>query len=205
MAFTPVPNTCEIVPQFLWDGQRCANVHHVEFDAPPTVGDMTVLGQNYIGWWQTFIQTAFAPTTLSLTSVIVRDLTSANAPAVEVPADPPIVGTIANSLPNNVTLAVKWITALRGRSFRGRTFHVGLAEGHIINNVLTGAFVNSLQNAYDELAAALTDTLTGAAMVVVSKIGNGVPRNPGITTEIVAAVLDVVVDSQRRRLPGRGQ
>lgn len=204
MPFVPVPNTVEVVPQFLYDLQRCANVHHVEKGSAWTTSDMELVAAAYRDWWDTNIRTAFAPTTLSLVSVIVRDLTTQSSPALEFTVGMPLVGTVAAALPNHVTLAVKWITALRGRSFRGRTYHVGLAEGHVLNNQLGAAFVNPLLAAYDALRDALETAVGGLVFVVVSKFANGVPRATGVTTPIIGTGLDTTVDSQRRRLPGRG-
>lgn len=205
MPFVEVPNTVEVVPQFTYDLQKVANVHHVEKGSAWTTADMEAVAAAYIEWWDTTMKTGYAPTTLSLNSVIVRDLTTQSAPALEFTIGLPLVGTVAAALPNHVTAAVKWITALRGRSFRGRTYHIGLAEGHVLNNQLAIAVINGLLAAYEGLQAALEGTPAGGDMVVVSKYTGGAERDTGVTTPIIGVSLDSTVDSQRRRLPGRGQ
>lgn len=106
-------------------------------------------------------------------------------------------------MPNVITVAVKWVTALRGRSYRGRTYHIGLLETHILDNMITTAAQTLLQTYYVNLWGSVA--ILTAEMVVASRIQGGVEREVGLMTPIIGFQIDRVVDTQRRRLPGRGR
>lgn len=121
-------------------------------------------------------------------------------------------GNNTTGYPNNVTLAVKWGTGLAGRSFRGRTYHIGLVITQVdTNDNVVASELNAIVGAYDALRTALDNATLGVEMVVVSRYSGvdanhkPIPRVTGITTPISGVSADPVTDSQRRRLPGRGQ
>lgn len=142
--------------------------------------------------------------TIQLTQVKLTDLTADFAPTLNYTTGLPLVGSAgADGMPNNVALVFTKRTALRGRSFRGRIYHPGLAESQVAGNQVLSATVTSLLAAYN-----LLKTLTVGAetwpLVVVSRMHNGVVTNPGETHAVTTIDTDGFIDSQRRRLPGRG-
>jgi hypothetical protein len=203
MAFIPVPNAAQVHMSFLYDNQICENVFHVQGTAPLTVAQLTQVGNAFRDWWIGSIA-GLVPQTLSLQRVEVIGLDAANSPGVVVSGGTlPAPGAHTQpQLPNNVTVAVRWLTAFRGRSFRGRTFHLGIAEDQVTGNTISGPLQSNLQSQYDNLPT--TIGLAPFVLVVVSRFSNGQPRTQGISTAITSVSVDNVIDSQRRRLPGRG-
>lgn len=118
-------------------------------------------------------------------------------------------------VPSDVAFVVSLRTGHRGRSFRGRNYIMGLnrdALGTTVNEV-TPAYVNALLAAYTEIQAAavsvdwtwsVVSRYSGFTIVDGKKVPT--PRAIGIATPVSDFVsVDNVVDSQRRRLPGRGR
>lgn len=203
MPFVPVPNVAQVDMVFMYNGQRCENVYHVQQESPYDQTSLAVLATLFRDWWDDEFK-AGAPNTLALVLIVARALDTDSSPSIEFSAGLPIQGqvTAAGQLPNNVTQAIKWTTALRGRSYRGRTYHIGLTEDMVIGNTVQEPHLAYQANRYNALLTAL-DGLPGN-LVVVSKIHNGVERTTGIATPVQAVSVDSTVDSQRRRLPGRG-
>jgi len=204
MAFIPVPNTARFELIFNSLDQIVENVFHVEKGTPWSAGNLATMAAAIMQWWKDELA-PIVPATVSLTRIDSRDLTTEAAPFDSDPCLTDCEGTLANAqLPNNVTVAVKWTGGLTGRSQRGRTYHIGLAEDQVTGNsvdILDGAGILA---AYNELITVVSGTLIGAQLVIVSYISGGVPRTTGQTTPVTTASLDLQIDSQRRRLAGRG-
>jgi hypothetical protein len=204
MAFIPVPGVAEIRMQFSYSGEQAENVYHVSLDGEWNLTNLNVMADAFLDWWTDNLRTG-VPTTLTLQRILARDLTTATSPAIEYTAGMPTSGTdVSPQLPNNVSVAVKWTTGQAGRSYRGRTYHLGMTEAQVANNAISGANQTFLLSAYNALINDVEAAITGAHLVVVSKYTNNAPRTEGIFTEILAVSIDPTVDSQRRRLPGRG-
>lgn len=204
MAFIPVENTAQVRMQFLYAGQRCENVYHVENTGAWDVASLQDLGDAFIDWWDTELK-AFMPATGSLEQVVLRDLTTEAGIAVERTTGLPLVGTNGSpQLPNNVTVAVKWSTGLAGRSFRGRTYHIGMPENSTVDNTVSSGPLADLLAAYDALIGVPPAVNPDYSLVVVSLFHANAPRVAGVTTPILDSSIDPTIDSQRRRLPGRG-
>jgi hypothetical protein len=139
---------------------------------------------------------------VSLVGVKATSLESDTAPAFERPTLIP--GDLAQAAePNNVTLAIKFLTAGRGRSARGRNYIVGLHVDAVTNNEVSSAHAAQYVTAYDELRD--TSVISVGTHVVVSRFLDGVERTEGIAQTVTGVTFtDFIVDSQRRRLPGRG-
>jgi hypothetical protein len=137
--------------------------------------------------------------TVSLVSILARDLSVVDSFVVERAESVP--GAVASAaMPANVTWAVKAVTGLAGRSFRGRSYFVGLAEGDVTENTVNLTRADSIITGYDELMGNLS--FGSRQMVVVSRVSLGVPRVTGVATDITEWLYtDRQVDTQRRRLP----
>lgn len=204
-AFIPFENVMACALRFTEFGQEIENVYHVRKDSGPLdTTDFEAVGLILHDWWEDHQQTA-APDVLSLNSIEIVDLTEESSGGMTYLLDLPLIGTVtaAHPLPLNVTVAIKWLTALRGRSYRGRTYYIGLQQEQVEDNALIGSMRSALVANYNALISAF-DT-TAYDLVVCSRVNNKIVRSVGVATRIISASVDVNLDSQRRRLNGRGR
>jgi len=203
MLFVPVANSAEHHLMFHYHGEVCQNVFHTHKGDPYETVDLIAAATVFKDWWLEWMQ-ARLPTQLTFDRIESFSLEAFNAPSSTVIEDLPAAGTNSSAipLPNNVTFAVKWITGLRGRSYRGRTFSLGVTEDQRSGNSLQPTALTGYLIAYGALITALD--VAGHPLAVVSKVTLGSPRVAGIATEIIGLSIDDTLDSQRRRLPGRG-
>lgn len=202
--FVPAQYVCKVDMCFTQGGQKVMNVfNYLHLGGAPTEVSMTVLAGLMKTWWDTYMK-AQVPNNVSLRLIRVTDLTEQHAPGIEYSLGLPIVGTNATThqLPNSTTFAIKWGTGYRGRSFRGRTYHVGLyADVCSDANTLGAAYIATMTTAYSQLI----DLDENHTFVVVSRKQAGVWLTSADCTPITALTIDATIDSQRRRLPGRGE
>jgi hypothetical protein len=203
MAFVPVPNTIGVDVIYEQDGQRVENTLY--FERPAGWDGSTIA--TFLGELNTYIQTELLPvlsTAIQLVQLVGTLLDAVDAIAVTLNISPPVSGSVTgDAMPNNVTYTIQFKTAQRGRSFRGRNYVPGLPNSAVSSNNVTSDFRTSLLAFYTGLIALAGDHT--ATWVVVSRVSGGVDRAIGVTTIInTPATADQVVDSQRRRLPGRG-
>lgn len=203
----PRPSTAdcaEVQLIYTEQGQFCENVLHFQNTLSFDTLQLQQLGTDIIDWWNTSVKplTSFF---VNLVQVIVTDLsTPSGAQIVVTEGLPSVGGSSATAEPMNVTIAIKHLTEQRGRSFRGRTYFVGLGQNQVTGSSLVPGAALALQNAF----RALRDyTFTGSALqwVVLSEVHNKTQRASGVTTPIIDVGVEGTTDSQRRRLPGRGR
>ena len=70
---------------------------------------------------------------------------------------------------------------------------------------LTPVFQGNLLGAYEALRTTLDNALLGVEYSIVSFVSQGMWRMQPLVTPITGVALDPTIDSQSRRLPGRGQ
>lgn len=211
MPFVPVPNSALVEVRMLQDLQEVENTLWFERNSPWDVAGLTSLNNFIVGWWASEMSPIVSELVV-VREVVCTDMTTASGPQVSLPPPDLLAGALdAPTLPNNVTLTVSFRTAARGRSFRGRNYFVGLTQDSVVENTVNAGFVTQIQDAYAELLN-VGDTVTSARWIVASRFsgvdgdGNPIPRVSGVTTDIVSVtIVDPVIDSQRRRLPGRGR
>lgn len=94
------------------------------------------------------------------------------------------VGTnVGNVLPLNSAMTVTFLTARRGRSYRGRNYVSGLVEGAATGTQFTVLDTAAVELAYDYLLG--TDlTSLGWHWSVASSVQNGVVLEAGILTHV---------------------
>lgn len=141
-----------------------------------------------------------------LSEVNAIQLVPVPAPTAAWSPSTPVFGGNSNpASPNNVTHATTFRTGLSGRSYRGRNYWIGLTEPDVTNNQVSSTLIVSILAAYQNLIGANavgTDWTWG----VYSRYVNNTPRETGLFQDITSvATFDGIVDSQRRRLPGRGR
>ena len=205
MPFIPTPNTCQVEMVYDYLAQIVENVFHVDLGAPPTVANMSPVLADFMAWHATQLRNQQHSSAL-LTKIRVRDISQQTGTAIEEDCNANCAGAVTGggaAMPGNVTLAVKWNTGLAGRSFRGRTYHIGLYDDAVTGNFIIPGVHTGLFNIYN--AIPYLDAPTFPKLVVVSKYTNNNPRPAGIRTPIIGATINDAIDSQRRRLPERGR
>lgn len=211
MAFVPVPNTALVEIRMTQDVQEVENTLYFEFDAPPDSTVLGALGEAILNWWTTNLA-ALLWSGLNVREIVCTDLTTATGPQVATVPETATHGTGGGQgLPNNASLSISFRTGFRGRSFRGRNYIIGLLESQTNSpNEVEQATVDAFVAAYTALLP-VAEALS-ATWVVASRFSGvdgdhkPIPRTTGLTTPILSVVAaDNIIDSQRRRLPGRGK
>lgn len=202
MPFVPFTNVAKVELIYRLDGQVCENVLHYQCETAFTPTQMEDLANNLFTLWNTNLK-PLTHSSAQLNSIRVTDQSSDSAPVIEWTTGLPVSGTAAgNAVPNNVTVVTKLITDNRGRSFRGRVYHVGIGTNMFSGNTLVSTYRTSLRAAW-----LLMLHVTGTpewAMVVASRVADGAPRTSGVATFVSGISVNPTLDSQRRRLPERG-
>lgn len=203
--FIPFDDVVQVELVYTQDTQRVANVLHYQTDFAFVPSDMIALGNALIGAWVSDVSPN-VHADVALVEVGVIDLRAEFASAVSVTTGLPANGaySVSSAMPNSVTLSITKRTALRGRSYRGRIYHVGLAEGMVQQNTVDSARAALIVAAWSEFLTVPVGENTWR-MVVASRFANNQPRTVGEATIVDNLTTDGIIDSQRRRLPGRGQ
>lgn len=202
MAFIPVPAVARVEILFTRDNQIVENVFHYKFTSVPVVADLsalasaldTIITANWLG---------SLPGNCSYTGIRVTALDTATAPQFFLAKSPTVPGVASGaSLPNNVTIAVKLLTSLRGRSFRGRIYWPGLSSGMVSSDNILSASLTTMLAAVTAMLGPVPSSGNTARMTVVSYITNRVHRSTGLDSQVVTVTsTDSVLDSMRNRLP----
>lgn len=155
----------------------------------------------------TWVTTEVAPimsNNLQYNSVEAYSLASTSAPVgFFVPAAPVAGSSMTAAPPGNVAFVITFYTAARGRTSRGRNYLSGIPESQITGNQATATVAANIRNAYDALRTNATYRV--GDWVVYSRTENLQPRSVGVERPITFVdYVDLNMDSQRRRLTGRG-
>lgn len=204
MAFIPVANTAEVSILMLLDNQQIENTLWFEFPSNPDTAMLEDLCQAVIDWWTAEIA-PYLSFEVSLRGVRAVSMNSSTAPTAELtPASPVTGGINSSSQPGNVAWSVQFKTAARGRSARGRNYIPGIPASQLASmNTVASAWATNIVNGYLEILGTTYDF--GADWVITSRFSGGSPRSSGVNTQVTSvSYADLYVDSQRRRLPGRG-
>jgi len=204
MAFIPVPDTVLAELRFDYFGQKIENTLYFRKLGGSSVAQAVGLMNDLLLWWTTLLST-YLSEDISLRELNVTDLSSASGYSVSqaAPTPNPKGQLLASGLPGNVAICVSFRTPNRGRSFRGRNYVAGLAETDVTGNTLTPLKVAGILGSYQGIPSSIVSSAWD--WVVVSRFAGGVPRTTGIATDVTSVVIvDDFVDSQRRRLTGRG-
>lgn len=201
--FIPAPNCARVQMVFTLDQQRVMMVFNVQHTVPLTLVLRTNLNTAFHQFWTGGLK-AQCPPTLALVEITTTNLDAANSPSTTEIVSPPEVGTGGgNALPGGSALVITHRTALRGRNYRGRSYMPGISNSHQVTpNVLGAGSITVFVNAFFALIAAVQ--AVGPVWVVLSKYLNKVPRGQALATPVTAVSADQFLDSQRRRLTGRG-
>lgn len=208
MSTVYVDNTVMVEMIHTHGSNRVENVYHVLCPGVPTLANLNAI----LGVFDTWERNQARLNRTNVTTWVAYSLLSIHDPGQPFLAGnvlpSGVVGALPGTGPPNLTVAVKWSTGLSGRSYRGRSYWIGLPASEVdVNGLVVASRINNIVTAYGQLRTALTTA--GFTLVVCSKysgvtIVNGyrraIPRERGITTPITSITCDTYVDSQRKRL-----
>lgn len=204
MPFVPFSNTLQV--EFIQglDEQVIENVVYAQYATTPSAEDADTLGNALISWWDTLFSAQLS-NTLVLTAIQLTDLSDEESFSITVLPTAPVAGKISDeAVPNNCALCVSFRSAGRGRSARGRNYVAGIPGDFVSANRVVSTVTDSLVIAYNSLKTEID--AAGATWVIASRQHDKVIRTTGVTFPVVTAlIVDNTIDSQRRRLPGRGR
>lgn len=205
MATAYNPSVAKVEMRYTWDGEEVENTLYFQLQAPIGVGGLVLLTGNLYTWWDANIR-PLQSASVQLREIYARSMAGLIAPEYTWTTNLPASGeNIEASLPNNVSLAISFRTGLTGRSSRGRNYIIGLTEPMVAQNTVTPGVVSAYVAAYSQLTPA-GGIFEDISWVVYSQYSGGVLRPTGQAVAVLSVVVvDDTVDSQRRRLPGRGQ
>jgi len=203
--YIPVTNVakCELVYTVL--DQIVENVLHFSNTVPWNVTSLLQLGADAKDAWAANLRNNQS-TDAQLIKIRLTDLTTETGAAVEYVTGLPLAGTIGNGVENGAqTIATKFTTDGRGRSRRGRAYNIGIPDNAVTNNRITDTYAQEITDGWEAFRSDILGGTTAAIMVVVSLCQGKSWLEEGEAYAITGTSTDVWVDSQRRRLHGRGQ
>lgn len=114
--------------------------------------------------------------------------------------------TVQQPLPNNVAFCLHKNAVIGGRHAKGRTYHYGLVQPQTATtNTMSATAAAGIRNRYQQLQDGIEEA-DGVHMGFVAWREAGAPLNPPIfIPQTGFGWRDLTLDSQRRRLPGRGR
>ncbi len=209
LPFIPLPDGAQIVIKGTLFGQVIEEIHWIVFDVTPGPGDIQGAAEDFDTWFQTDVL-SFLSNEYNYVSTTCNGWSSAADPTFTVAPPSPVPGGVAAvAIANTQAVVISWKTALRGKSFRGRTYLAGVTYSSLTDpNTLGSAAVAAVDAAY--LSIPGYGDLGGYALVVASFVNSTVNPTPphhrttAVGTPINAAVVESVLGNQRRRRPGRG-
>lgn len=203
--FIPAPNCASVELIYLAAGQIIENTFHVQKSSPYSFADLQALRGLFNTWDQTTVSGIRASTTV-LTRIRTKSLDASNGDTEDYTLPVPRAGSAgAAALPLNVTFCLRCITNSAGRSYRGRIYFAGIPSNYLgaTINEISASWANTMVSYLTNFKATLL--AAGHTMVVVSYRNNKAWRTTAAATAITQwGYADLYLDSQRRRLSGRG-
>jgi hypothetical protein len=207
VAFQPIPNTAKILLQGSIEGQLCENVFYAQQGAPYDSSSLATLADAVASWMTDPTTLGNYGTGFRFTGVKVISMEDDTGLQVEVPVLGAFGTAAGRQVPNNVAVAIHKIGTVGGRHGKGRVYHPAITDTFMADvNTLTTASAEALCDLYRGLRDVVA-AIPGAATVLgyAELVNAGVPLAIGVFIQILDfACRDLTVDSQRRRLPGRG-
>lgn len=203
MAFQPAPNIVGVNVRGEYFGEQVENCLYFQTPATPTLAVVTEIAEQVNGWWVTEVLPFLAPEWV-MNVTYARSLETEAAPEyIDATNQGDTSAQTSPGLPGNVCFTVKFLTGLTGRSYRGRNYISGLPENTVTGNAIVGSSANQLRDGYAALLTIQEDF--DWVWVVLSRQQDGVILPNALGANVISvSYTDLFVDSQRRRLAGRG-
>jgi hypothetical protein len=196
-------NTAEFEIRYLIDLQRVENTLYFLSSTPYSLSTLQDACNALSESWITNIMPLLADG-LFLIETFGRDLSVGEGAEATTPAPSNTHGAFGVQVSNNVSFCVSFRSGVAGRSNRGRNYLPGIPAAALATaNTFDTGWVGDILSAYSAVATDMSDL--GFQHVIASRYHNGVVRPSGQTQNVTSYLaVDNIVDSQRRRLPGRG-
>jgi hypothetical protein len=145
-----------------------------------------------------------------LVDVIARDMTTEFGGVVHADNSLPVIGGTAElAFTMGLTFSITARSGLAGRSFRGRTFLIGMpttAAADAELNTISGTYAADMVSAFNAMVTSVPIGDAGFVPVICSRVTLGAPRVAGVTTPITSfGFHNLIVDFQRRRAPAHNR
>ena len=203
MAFQPAPDCAKVALVHIHLSSQLVNVLHFRRQGQWGIPELDTLLSTVATAWVNDVMTNLNQNTVFLRAEGRGLRAQTDVSSELVLAQPVSGGRPGEGLPGNVAFAVTHITGLTGRANRGRTFFGGLAEADVVGDTLALARANALRNGLNVVRTQAAQA--GWTMVVLSRSLNKQPRPEALPIDVIGfRYRDNLVDSQRRRLTGRG-
>lgn len=204
MPFQAVPNAASVVIHGKLDGQDALATLGFGLASPAivTAAALGTLGDGIAAWMVDFLLIHSELYTQG--KIVLKALDVETGPEAELGGLVGVAGSQAgNILPNNCSIAVSFKTGVSGRTNRGRNFWAGLLETDVADQRVNNVRLAQIKGMYEGLiGSGYIDPMWVWSVISRKEL---VPGGPGRAVPITTVSFnDDVVDSQRRRLPGRG-
>ena len=204
MAFVPIPETAKVAVVHSRAGEQMVNVLYFRRAGSWGATELQQLADTVRDAWAVNPVNGLSQSVQFLRVEARGMRAQADITTTSIVSPAVFGGDGSPALPGNVAFCVTHVTGLTGRSNRGRTYFGGIGESKISGDTIQQAFADYLVNSLLALRNAVTGI--GWEHVVVSLYNNRQPRATGVTIPVTGyRYADRTLDSQRRRLRGRGQ
>lgn len=203
MPFIPAENVVQVELRFIQFAQQVENTLYYYSADSFGAGDLPALTEMVGDWWDAEIR-PYQSSSVTLNEIYATDLTSNVSPVYsDTSRNGQAGGNGATAgLPGNVSIVVSFRTQGRGRSARGRNYFIGLVEGAAVGNTVDPLVASAIEEGYNAMSTYVTFPWQ---WIVLSRYFEGAPRTEGLIQPVTNAIIvDSNLDSQRRRLNGRG-
>jgi len=189
-------DTVRVEMRYQENSQERVNIFHLNVPGATTT-DLSDIADLFDSHDDTFGDVLRNNTT-TLTHIIVTNINDAIQEQFVKAITPPRPGTqTGGSMPGNVTSTVSWRTGFAGPRRRGRTYMVDTP----VDQVTAGETISGTRAG---LLATWGQTLINA-LQVASKLLVVASHTYHTWTPVLSVIVETILDSQRRRLPGRGR
>jgi len=178
-------------------GQERVNVWHATKPTDWTLTQLQDLATNILTNWQTTWR-GNEPDDLCVIDVVCTSLMGADSIQATLPCTANCCGTrTVSPAPGNASSTISWRTSGIGRRKRGRTYPAGMVDEDINDDdTITSTRIVNLS----QMAIAIMN-----AVFLVATANLGVfSRVALVISPVVSYVIENILDTQRKRLPGRG-
>lgn len=209
MVSIPVPHTARLSVTFHHNVEavRGEHVFYVRDASDALFANPSAYAASFFNAWVVAMIPQQTPQYVA-DGVVFEDLRSVPYGGADYPQTPAAGsgGSGGTSLPTDTSLVFKKSTLGFGRSARGRIFWPIWDNGLLLSaDTVKTANVSSIATQLNAFQTAVQALISGSQLGIVSFQHGGAPVSPGLFQQLTGfAAVDNHIDSQRRRLLGRG-
>jgi len=203
MPFQSVPNAAQVSVVGSLDGNDCVNTYYFTHDGSWGMTELQALADAIDSVVGSNMLPIVSPNYDYLRTE-ARDLRTPIAIMTTSDASAGPGSKTGAAVPNNAAISVKRSSGHTGRGARGRVYFPVTTDGNLsAPNLISTAFHDALLGLLDSFTT-IAEGVDWAA-VIVSRTGPGTSPTVAVVYTLVEwVIVNFVVDSMRRRLPGRG-